>query len=169
MKWQGVKSLVFGGRPQNGPMQAIGGVKGAQAAELTTFNTFQKFLTVLQQGSVEDGDPIFSKKQIQRYKEVFPGVSTPSLPFSDIGVNLQNQYAPGDDVTPLQFVYEPADCRLFYTYDNIKEPATTWAKAARTYWGKGKCVNGSDKPSPSAKPSSSSALPSATPSSSVLF
>lgn len=150
-------------------MQAIGGVKGAQAAELTTFNTFQKFLTVLQQGSIKDHDPIFSKEQIQRYKEVAPGVNTPPLPFSDIGVNLQNQYAPGDDVTPLQFVYEPADCRLFYTYENIKEPATTWAKAARTYWGKGKCVNGSDKPSPSAKPSSSSALPSATPSSSVLF
>ncbi|KAJ5102410.1 hypothetical protein NUU61_004632 [Penicillium alfredii] len=44
---------------------------------------------------------------------------------------------------PLQFVYEAADCRLFYTYDNIVHPATGWNAAARAIWGNGHCVKGS--------------------------
>ena len=37
MKMQGnVRSYVFGGRPQTGPMQALGGSKGAQVQEFTT-------------------------------------------------------------------------------------------------------------------------------------
>ena len=34
LKWQGkVKSIAFGGRPQPGPMQAVGGVKGKQVCK----------------------------------------------------------------------------------------------------------------------------------------
>lgn len=176
LKWQGVKSLAFGGQPQYGPMQAIGGVKGAQAAETSTFKSYEKVSSLIQQSSAEDDDPVLSTEQMKRYNETAPGLKTPSLPISDVGVNLLNQYGPGDDSVPLQFIYEPADCRLFYTLENINEPATIWSTAARTYWGKGQCVPGSNKESNlsttvsvSLSLSLSSATPSAIPSSNALF
>lgn len=150
-------------------MQAIGGVKGAQAAEASTFKSYEKFASLIQQSSAEDDDPILSTEQMKRYNETAPGLKTPSLPISDVGVNLLNQYGPGDDSVPLQFVYEPADCRLFYTLENINEPATIWSTAARTYWGKGQCVPGSNKESTlstTVSVSVSLSLSSGTPSSS---
>ncbi|KAI9925877.1 hypothetical protein MW887_005683 [Aspergillus wentii] len=164
LKDQGVKSLVFGGRPQDGPMQAIGGVKGSQAAEQQTFDLFVSEAQGLQAASVENGEPLLTPEEMKRFNETVPGLKDLALP-GKFNVNLKNQYASEDSIVPLQFVYEAADCRLFYTAENILRPGTSWAKAARTFWGNGKCVAGSsDKATPSGKPSSS-ATASATPSS----
>lgn len=170
LKWQGVKNLVFGGRPQRGPMQAIGGVKGSQAVSKKFFSMYEKVLLNLQQNSVEEGNPTFTAEQMKRFTAIAPGINTPPLPLSDFGVNILNQYAPGDDDTPLQFVYEAADCRLFYTLENIHRPASIWSTAARTHWGKGQCVDGSARPKPSESVSISfsSSTPSATPSKGVI-
>lgn len=48
-----------------------------------------------------------------------------------------------EDGTPAQFLYEEADCRLFYQPEMIRDPKAIWKAAARAAWGDGKCVAGS--------------------------
>lgn len=45
--------------------------------------------------------------------------------------------------TPLQFIYEPSNCRLFYTIDDIYDIGKTWTRVADAAWGNGPCVPGS--------------------------
>ena len=50
-----------------------------------------------------------------------------------------------DDQIPAQFVYEAADCRVFYTPEMIVDVTTMWRTVADTTWGTGasSCVAGS--------------------------
>jgi hypothetical protein len=60
--------------------------------------------------------------------------------------NLRNNIRFGDKSdTPLQFVYEAADCRLWYTKDMLTDITAVWQKVADVAWGgmKGLCVAGS--------------------------
>lgn len=165
LKWQGVKNVVFGGRPQRKQMQAIGGVKGYQVANSLNFAHFLDVFSRMQDNSVRKGKPIFTNEEMKRFNAIAPGIDSPPLPLGNIQVNMFNQYAPGDDDMPLHFVYEPADCRLFYTLDNIYNAATIWSTAAHTYWNNGPCVGRSTKAKLSASSSVSFSLsiPSATP------
>lgn len=62
---------------------------------------------------------------------------------------------------PLEFIYEAADCRFFYTADMVRDVTTVWRKTVDASWGdrKQQCVDGStsDKTSLSGgfKPSAS--------------
>ena len=59
-------------------------------------------------------------------------------------VNFQNNIRKGDDTfTPLQFVYEAADCRFFYTADMLADQTVVWERAYAIQWGNGTCVQGS--------------------------
>ncbi|KAJ5601822.1 hypothetical protein N7510_011356 [Penicillium lagena] len=136
MKNQGaVKSLVFGGRPRTGPMQAIGGSKGNTAAMLTT---------ILAIGETAYKVAPTAELKNKLY-EAFPNPQ--KIPFQLGGeggeVNFKSSYRKGEDEVPLQFIYEAADYRRFYTYENIVKPETMWADAARTFWGEGGFVAGS--------------------------
>ncbi|PYH89215.1 hypothetical protein BO71DRAFT_444721 [Aspergillus ellipticus CBS 707.79] len=127
-----VKSIVFGGRPHPGPMQAIGGSKGSQSLGLDGIVSIGQ--TAMQYAPTEE---IRS-----RLDQAFPNYDR--LPFSVSGTNLnfKSAYRPGEDVVPLQFVYEKADCRRFYTFENVVRPASIWVDAARTVWGGTGCVGG---------------------------
>ena len=48
-----------------------------------------------------------------------------------------------EDGVPAQFVYEAADCRLFYEPSMIINVTAIWKKAADAAWGTAKCVAGS--------------------------
>lgn len=59
-------------------------------------------------------------------------------------VNLRSAVRADDtSQTPLQFVYEPANCRLFYTIDNVYDQSFLWERAFNATWGGAKCVDGS--------------------------
>ncbi|KAH7076161.1 hypothetical protein FB567DRAFT_583283 [Paraphoma chrysanthemicola] len=59
-------------------------------------------------------------------------------------VNSLNNYRQGDETeTPLEFVYEAADCRLFYTRESYLNPVVLWTQAIEAKWGNGSCVPGS--------------------------
>lgn len=45
--------------------------------------------------------------------------------------------------TPLEFVYEAADCRLFPTLESLLSPTPLWKLAVDAKWGNGSCVAGS--------------------------
>lgn len=127
--------MVFGGRPQVGPMQAIGGSKGNTAAPMA-------LIIAIMDAALEAATTKELKAQII---EAFPNPA--NIPFQLAGqggeVNFKSAYRKGEDEVPLQFIYEAADYRRFYTYENVMKPETMWADAARTFWHKGGYVAGS--------------------------
>lgn len=71
-----------------------------------------------------------------------------SLPIdrsTDTSLNVRDNILPDHlkDGLPSQFIYEEADCRLFYEPAMITDVRAIWKKAADVAWGKGKCVAGS--------------------------
>lgn len=140
LKEQGVRSIAFGGRPRHGLMQAVGGVRGAQYWALETISEYVERARHLALAALQTDSPILSRAEMQRFNELAP------LPLRDLplrldtyeqsGINIRNAYSAGDDSTPLQFLYEPADCRLFFTAENYMDPAT-----ASAMFLKGSCVD----------------------------
>ena len=147
MKKQGVRSIVFGGRPLYGPMQALGGVKGGQYLSLPLVHQYISNAYDLAVNASKTGSPILTPEQLARFEEIAPpDPKNFSLRFNRIGnsgVNFRNAYQEGDDVTPLQFIYEAADCRLFYTAENYLQPATSWLAATNAMLNNGSCVRDS--------------------------
>ncbi len=59
-------------------------------------------------------------------------------------INLRNSMHEGDaSQTPLQFVYEASNCKLFYTAADQYEISGLWKRVANVAWGNGTCVPGS--------------------------
>lgn len=60
-------------------------------------------------------------------------------------INFRNAFAPSDSKTPLQFLYEPANCRFFYTPQMINTPELVWKYAVGATWTDAAhfCVQGS--------------------------
>ena len=147
MKKQGVRSIVFGGRPQYGPMQTVGGLKGGQHLSLSEIHGYISNAYNLAVDASKRGSPILTQEQLTRFHAIAPPSPKHfSFRFDTLGnggVNFRNAYREGDDVTPLQFIYEAADCRLFYTADNYVQPATSWLAAADAMLNNGSCVQGS--------------------------
>ena len=60
------------------------------------------------------------------------------------GVNLRDSLRRDDDSqTPLQFIYEAADCRMWFTAPMINDVTVLWKETADTVWKGKKCVQGS--------------------------
>jgi hypothetical protein len=69
------------------------------------------------------------------------------LPFAraygNATVNFQDALRKGDSSqTPLQYRYEPADCRLYYTAEMLMDVTATWRAASDARWGGRPCVAG---------------------------
>ncbi|KAI5206625.1 hypothetical protein E4T38_03677 [Aureobasidium subglaciale] len=59
-------------------------------------------------------------------------------------LNFRNNIRQGDDsVTPLQHIYEAADCRFFYTPEMYASQAAVWERAYNSTWGDMECIEGS--------------------------
>ncbi|MCJ1385896.1 hypothetical protein MMC17_009020 [Xylographa soralifera] len=139
MKMQGnVQSYVFGGRPQTGPMQALGGSKGAQVQE---FGLILEQLAIVSNVSLDNITSQGEVKFQQYIDTTFTGTD-----LADIGLytlnrtvqgrlNLKSNIRAGDaSLTPLQFIYEAADCRLWYTPAMINDISEVWKAAATAAW-----------------------------------
>jgi hypothetical protein len=132
----------MGGRPRPGPMQAIGGVKGSQVIDLSEIDTAVTGSLQLLNASMQAGQSILSKENLTLLEQVMPiPLADFPLPLSG-SVNYRNAYSQSDDQTPTQFIYEAANCHLFYTPETQINPAITWALAANATWGSGTCVGG---------------------------
>lgn len=58
--------------------------------------------------------------------------------------NLRNNYHDADaQDAPLQFIYEAANCRLYYERADIFSQAHLWSRVVNVTWGTAKCVSGS--------------------------
>ncbi|KAM0550303.1 hypothetical protein ACHAPJ_008973 [Fusarium lateritium] len=139
----GVQALSFGGRPDDKPIQIMGGVRGAQSLGFDgIYGLIEK--TQLLYSSYPSELDSSSQEEITEFLEAAPKpLEELPLVLESGGVNLRNAYQEGDDDLPLQFQYQAADCRLYYTADNIFRPETTWKTAKNAIWGNGSCIDGS--------------------------
>ncbi|KAJ5196344.1 hypothetical protein N7449_006823 [Penicillium cf. viridicatum] len=72
MKYEGVKILSFGGRPQHGPMQAMGGTRGAQV--MTGASLVEITSTLLDMAAEKE---LLSKSELQQLKALSPAEESP--------------------------------------------------------------------------------------------
>jgi hypothetical protein len=135
----GVKTIALGGRPNYNEIQAVGGVKGT--------NDFP-WSYILESVEVP-----FTFANASHQEELnntaLGGYSQLPLYRSSSGpvVNSRDGIREGDVTeTPLQFVYEPSDCRIFYTPAMVVDQSAVWRTVADTVWGQGDaCVAGSNE------------------------
>jgi hypothetical protein len=159
MKWQGkVKSITMGGRPQNGPIQYIGGVKGNQVYNLPQLGEFVfPFYANADHAAIETANTTGLKTlaDLGEYVQLRSAYPTGAESTSAVSFNLMSSIAEGDETsTPLQFVYEAADCRLWWMAGDLVEITNLWKRVAANAFGLngnkifGQCVSGStDAPS----------------------
>ena len=132
-----VKSIAIGGRSQYGAMQAVGGVKGANVY------TAQYLAQIMYEAFTRDADRSEQQKLSNRYGDQFQALAyalTRSY-LDDTGlypgarINIRNNIRKDDEtLTPLQFVYEAADCRLFYTVNMVNDQTAVWAATSGAAW-----------------------------------
>jgi hypothetical protein len=145
MKAQGnVQQVVIGGTPRTGPMQGVTGSKGGQVWTLaqvyTEASNAYSFLSGYrdQLAGTEIEKLVNATRPLNRAAYNANG---------DIlaAINLRDNIRVGDaGQTPLEFVYEAADCKLFYTPAMISDPTLVWKAAANARWNNNQgCVQGS--------------------------
>ncbi|OIW32669.1 peptidase s41 family protein [Coniochaeta ligniaria NRRL 30616] len=128
----GVKSVAFGGRPQPGPIQGVGGVKGAQTLSYGNINYYVEYAASLGNSTPEQ------RAALARYSELPVQRSTASA------VNSRDAILPGNvnDGTPAQYVAEEADCRLYWTEAMVKDVTEVWKAAANAAFNGAECAYG---------------------------
>ncbi|KAF2271383.1 uncharacterized protein EI97DRAFT_462876 [Westerdykella ornata] len=121
MQQAGVKTIVAGGRPAKGPMQTASGNRGARlySAESLDYD-FTNVKDVLQNEAVAAS---------------LPSRDDRGMWINYAGFNIRDQIREGDEARiPLQFRYEAADCRIYYTLDNVYNLTRLWRDAAAATW-----------------------------------
>jgi hypothetical protein len=113
-----VRTVVAGGRPTYGPMQAPSGTRGAVAYNSYSLDddmTFAGWLDANSRTQLPD-----------RFQDTW---------LTYAGFNLRDSVRKGSDVA-LQFVYEAADCRIFYTPETFNDYGNLWRRAVDAAWNK---------------------------------
>jgi hypothetical protein len=131
----GVKTIAMGGRSNKSPIQAIGGVKGV--------NNFQMgYIQSAAQYAIRyDGSLNSSILREDYYSDIVFSRAT------GYSVNVRDGLRQNDTSgVALQFIYEEADCRLYYTPEMTVDITSLWRAAADAQWGgsKAKCVTASN-------------------------
>ena len=122
----GVRTVVAGGRPELGPMQAVGGTRGAQAYTAVDIDDDIEVAEIL---NTTVGD-------------VLPDRSAGGfITFADF--NIKDAVRPGESL-PLQFAYEAATCRIFYTLHTVYNYLNLWNYVVDAIWrNPSLCIDGS--------------------------
>lgn len=130
----GVRVVTVGGRPTSGPMQAASGSRGARYMALDTLDA--NIMDAYSSSSQQANDFLPNR------------TAANDVYIVDAGINLRDQVRRGDgdgiDPTPLQFVYEAADCRIYWTPRTVFNYTALWQYAADAAWQNATlCVAGS--------------------------
>ncbi|KAF2797233.1 hypothetical protein K505DRAFT_269916 [Melanomma pulvis-pyrius CBS 109.77] len=122
----GVRTIAIGGQPKFGPMQGIGGTKGAQSFEWDDVQTRTQVIYFL--GS-PDQQREWNKTDLGKtawatslfMRSAYSGGRAAG------GINLRDNLRRDDtSQTPLEFIYEAADCRMWYTAPMINDVTQVW-------------------------------------------
>ena len=110
----GVRTVVAGGRPELGPMQTVGGSRGAEAYDAIALDEDIEFAESVNESLVL---PDRSAGNYVNYASF----------------NLKDSVRQGETV-PLQFLYEPATCRIFYTTRTVYNYLNLWNYVVEAIW-----------------------------------
>lgn len=142
----GVRTVAVGGTPTAGPMQAASGTRGARVYSADAL----------------DGDFEFVNNLNQTESTSLPQVRDSGIFTTYAGINLRDQVRP-DDPVPLQFKYEAAHCRIYYTLANVYNMSRLWRDAASALWDDASlCVESSTGFATSSNATAAKAPPAAT-------
>lgn len=123
----GVRTVVVGGLPKTGPMQAVAGSRGASAYS----------------ADILDVDFETASAVNTTAMAILPQNRDQGMVVTFAGFNLRDQVR-SNDTTPLQFRYEAADCRIYYTFANAYNLTRLWLDAATAMFDdQSLCVAGS--------------------------
>ncbi|PNS15459.1 hypothetical protein CAC42_718 [Sphaceloma murrayae] len=123
----GVKTIALGGRSTTDIIQAVGGVKGTNSYPWTFI---LGSLLETYENSVESVKAAWRESAIGRYNQLplFRGIN--------YVVNARDGFSNVVETeTPLQFVYEAADCRILYTPAMVVDQSEVWRAVADSVWG----------------------------------
>lgn len=131
----GVKSIALGGRPVPGPIQGIGGVKGAN-------NFAFDYIQWLASLALDTATP--EQRQGANFTALTELSLLPVNRSIDTSINVRDNILRDHlaDGLPAQFVYEAADCRLYYEPAMVVDVTAIWEAAADAAWGDKPCVSG---------------------------
>ncbi|RMX99492.1 hypothetical protein D0868_09511 [Hortaea werneckii] len=131
----GVRTIALGGRPNKNPIQAVGGVKGTNDFPYSYILAAAAFPFEYQY--LHDA-AYYNTTALGEYNDLAILRSTNAV------INSRDGIRKGDAVqTPLQFRYEAADCRIFYTPEMAVDQTATWKTVADTaFRGISHCVAG---------------------------
>ncbi|KAF4550257.1 Hypothetical protein D9617_18g034480 [Elsinoe fawcettii] len=122
----GVRTVVAGGRPEPGPMQAGSGTRSAVTYSADQLATDFEVAGVLDETAISLLPQDYATDVITRY----------------LGVSLRQQVR-RDDPTPLQFRYLAADCRIYYTMANWNNFTRLYLDVDTIFDSPSLCVAGS--------------------------
>lgn len=122
-KHGGVKSVVVGGIPQHGPMQAVSGTRGPNTITMSLLTTIIDQVRGLQ--GIEGFSMLMEDLNItsEDIESLPPSLTEAPWNVRGGNVNTLDIVRPDSDDPdmPWQFAYEAADCRLFYTAPMIRD------------------------------------------------
>ncbi|PSK56652.1 hypothetical protein B9Z65_6276 [Elsinoe australis] len=131
----GVKTVALGGRANTDIIQAVGGVKGTNSYPWTFILSSLLETYENANASVQES---WKDTAVAKYNQLplFRGIN--------YVVNARDGFSnKGDTETPLQFVYEAADCRVLYTPGMVVDQSEVWRTVADSVWnGQSACVAG---------------------------
>ncbi len=149
----GVRTIVAGGRPATGPMQTVGGTRGARSYAANDLDDDMSFARAVDAYVPED------------VNATIPEVRDYGMFYNYASFNLRDQIRP-NEVVPLQFKYEAADCRIYYTIKNLYNTTQLWHDVVKAaFVDSSLCVSGStgysttNNTNPSAPPKPSAQPP----------
>nr|POE48096.1 peptidase s41 family protein ustp [Quercus suber] len=131
----GIRTIALGGRPTKDIIQAVGGVKGTNDF---LFEDILSSVTTPFQTQLLNSASYYNTTALGRYSNLFSYRTVTAV------VNARDGIREGDiDEVPLQFRYEPADCRIYYTPAMVVDQTAVWKTVADTAFnGISHCVAG---------------------------
>lgn len=132
----GVQTIAMGGRPNDDIIQAVGGTKGTNNY---SWNYIQSIVEAVYNYSSPAQQTTYDGTVLATYNSNLPIARAVGAP----NVNARDGIRKNDTTnTPLQFRYEEADCRLYFTPEMTVDVTAIWKAAADVKWGKDECVAG---------------------------
>lgn len=130
----GVRSVAMGGRPQEGPIQGVGGIKGAQVLDWGSVLSYNQW-------ALENGNATLTPAETAAL-ERFNGVAVNRSSASALNARDQILRDNVDDGLPAQYVVEEADCRLYWTAPMISDITALWKAVADAAFAGAQCAYG---------------------------
>ncbi|KAG9190680.1 hypothetical protein G6011_08768 [Alternaria panax] len=137
----GIKAVTVGGRPEKKPIQTVTGSKGGEVTPLIYWQIFAQgalnLSSALSLSSYSANDDVISA--IANVPQIVTRAGDQAS-----RLQSQDQVRKGDaSGTPLQYIYEASDCKIFYTATTYADPGAAWRQAWDAFQDDSKCVEGS--------------------------